>query len=684
MTTYTSRASYKKKDGMLSISDNRTTISWTPAGPGASPITIAITSVTNLQMTPATSPKCSVKIFAKPAKEGDPEFYVFQFTSANNARGEGEAFRDILSPLLQVTRSGTTPQPAAKGDASGTATPAGMVAAPQKKNVKPLWEDDQRLLKDIELQQSLLKANPALQKIFMEALSTKSNNITNTQFMSQFWSARLPLLRSHAFEKSQQRGTYNVLVSLKPRTENGATKLNISREQITLLFTQHPLVLRAYDECVPKIREEEFWSRFAQSRLFKKLRGERIADTDAVDAMLDKYLHVDPVRYQRSEAHLPHIIDLSGNEENHSQRQGNRPDIDMRPANLDKVPIIRTLNELSEKLMSNVAPSDIDPSAPSGMSEEEFDRRTLALRDLKDEQEIQRFVLKIRDQDALFSRGSAESQEMMVGPSDVDSKPTHDPLQLLKTLRSGMETHYPGDSGNLGALIEPAGADEDDDSDEEMTDGPIPKKQKSEAVGSKESMQLASSKILNLLRTRRAQEEVPTSDTNRAKGETFGLTKTIYDRVNLTHATSNEFLHQFWQAFLSGNPDRANELASLYESLVRALERIDSIARDAEQIRQTEIDRIKAHIKETYEATRKRLRINPEKTAPPGATTVKALLGPTRSALERAIQEYKRALEDAQAQSVALGVATAGGVVGATPISLSERSTPQPATAGDI
>lgn len=80
-------------------------------------------------------------------------------------------------------------------------------------------------------------------------------------------------------------------------------------------------------------------------------------------------------------AHVPHIIDIEGNEENHSQRKGNQPDFTMRPSSVDRVPIIRTLNNLSEKLLLKVAPNDVDPSLPIGVDEETYNE--LALRDLQ-------------------------------------------------------------------------------------------------------------------------------------------------------------------------------------------------------------------------------------------------------------------------------------------------------------
>lgn len=98
------------------------------------------------------------------------------------------------------------------------------------------------------------------------------------------------MLRSFAIESSQKRGSYHVLAAVKPREVNGELKMNISAEQVQLIFSQHPLVKRVYDENVPKLNEMEFWSRFFLSRLFKKLKGERITVADSTDAVFDRYL----------------------------------------------------------------------------------------------------------------------------------------------------------------------------------------------------------------------------------------------------------------------------------------------------------------------------------------------------------------------------------------------------------
>jgi transcription initiation factor TFIIH subunit 1 len=249
------------------------------------------------------------------------------------------------------------------------------------------WDDDSRLKADVELQRSLLEESPTLKTMFFESLKTKPESISNSQFTSQFWSTRVNLLRAHAIEKSQTKGSYNVLATMeKAKKEQGsgdAPKMTLTREQVQLIFQQYPLVKRAYDENVPKPLDEiTFWSTFFQSRLLKKLRGEKITENDPTDKYLDKYLNVnletERETVQQVNAHVPHIIDIEGNEENHSQKQGNRPDFTMRPNS--KVPIIRTLNTLSEKIMSQVTPVDGDPSQPIGMDEETFNE--LQLRDL--------------------------------------------------------------------------------------------------------------------------------------------------------------------------------------------------------------------------------------------------------------------------------------------------------------
>ncbi|KAF5860911.1 RNA polymerase II transcription factor B subunit1 [Aspergillus alliaceus] len=614
-------AAYKKKDGTLTMSQDGQSISWIPAAGGATgTITLPVAQVTNLQQTPASNPKVMLKIFVLPpdVPANSSEQYVFNFTAGANARAEADAIKDALSAAIQSAKTAQiapTPSPA-PGAGEGMSTAMAFASAVSSKSS---WDDDRQLKGDVELQQSLLKSDANLQRMFMESLHTKPDTLTAGQFMSQFWSTRIHLLRAHAIERSQTRGSYNVLSTLKPRVEDNVTKLNISKEQIQLIFNQHPLIRRVYDENVPKLSEAQFWSRFFQSRLFKKLRGERLAETDATDAILDKYLAVDEHGNLPREAHVPHFLDLEGNEGNNSQRQGNRPDLDMRWSAPDKVPIIRTLNSLSEKIMANVTPADGDPHAPIGMNEDTFNE--LQLRDLHGDEEQNRVLLNIPDQSRFFSAQTKDTE-------DEQNRlfAQQDPEKILGELRKEIEQSLPDDgTAPLGRLVEP----------EELSDD----EKNSQEPGSRITLQKSSAQILTAIRDRRSQ-----TDASSTTG-TYGLSSSLYDRLTLTHATTTEFLHQFWQAFLSGNPDRAGELTSLVDSLTRAMERIKAVAQDAEAERRVEVDRLKRHAREVLDATGKKIRLNLS-SVPGGEKAVSQLLGPTIHALETAQAKYKVALAE--------------------------------------
>ncbi|PYI06500.1 RNA polymerase II transcription factor [Aspergillus sclerotiicarbonarius CBS 121057] len=611
-------AAYKKKDGTLTIAQDSQSISWIPAAGGAAgTITLPVSQITNLQQTPASNPKVMLKIFVLPpnAPANSPEQYVFSFTAGANARPEADAIRDALSAAIQAAKTAQNP-PVKEGVSPVMAIANAVSSVGQVKNP---WDDDKRLQGDVELQQSLLKSNPVLQRMFMESLHTKPDTLSAGQFMTLFWSTRLHLLRAHAIERSQTRGSYNVLSTLKPRVEDSVTKLNISKEQIQLIFNQHPLVKRVYDENVPKLSEQQFWSRFFQSRLFKKLRGERISETDPTDMILDKYLTADESGNLPRDAHVPHFLDLAGNEVNNSQRQGNRPDVDMRPSSVEKVPIIRTLNMLSEKIMANVAPAD----GEAHTSAEDGTYNELQLRDLRGDEEQNRILLNVKDQSRFFSsqNKSAEDEQNKLFAQQ-------DPSKILGNLRGELGRNLPeGGAAPLGKLVEPQ---ENEDEDEQKFVN---------VVGSRPNLKRASTQILEAIRDRRTQNEGSSS------AGTYGLSPALYDRLTLTHATTTEFLHQFWQAFLSGNADRAGEVASLVESLNRAMERIKSVAQDADAERQVEIGRLRQHAREVLEKTGRKIKISLASVGG-GEQTVNRLLGPTIRALETALAKYNQALAE--------------------------------------
>lgn len=575
-----------------------------------------------------------LKIFAQAPGTPESEAHVFSFTSATVARAEANAIKDALQDSIQVAKSGNALPAAPVGGASSAAMAmAGAVTSTSgSENTTKSWYDDDKLKQDRSLQISLLKANPSLAKTFAESQRTKPESITKSQFSAQFWSTRTHLLRAHAIEKGQSRGTYNVLSTIKEYTVDNTKKVDVGREQIQMIFSLHPLVKRVYDENVPKLSENAFWSRFFQSRLFKKLKGEKIVESDSLDNILDKYLQDedDAERAQRvTAAHVPHIIDVEGNEQNHSQRKGNRFDRTMRTETEGRVPLYKTLNALSEKLLAQVAPHDVDPSLPIGLDEETFN--SLALRDLQGDAEENRVILNIKDQSRFFDsdRESSVSANALLYAKQ-------DPAKVLLSVKADLSQL--SFSTNLQTAI---GVDDDSDTDDDD-----PSAAKKSHVGSKASLSAATAQILAAISERRARsDDLSSTGSTTAQSSTCGLSTTIYDNLSVCHATTTEFLQHFWSVFLSGDPARAIEIASRLESLDRALGRIQAIADDAETERQFEISKIRSQIQENFDRTGKRKKMEYEST-PGGAKVVNQLLAPTVKAIEVVTREYRKALAE--------------------------------------
>lgn len=593
------------------------------------------THILDLQQTPETAAKVMLKIFEKADNGADPATYLFHFNTSE-AKSEAKAVKDVLSKILADMRSNDAgvPRPSVGTPTSGSiSTPAGVgsgsaaMAFASAVNSQPpsstRWFDETQLKNDIELQQSLMKKDKSLHQTYMEAITTKPESISGAAFNSQFWSTRTNLLRAHAIEINQKKGAYNVLSTVKPRTVDGELKLNISVEQVQMIFAQHPLVKRIYNENVPKLSEADFWSRFFLSRLSKKLRGERVTENDAQDPLFDKYdasENTQGVQSKIMSQSVPHIIDLEGNEENQGGfKGGNAKDVEMRPRS--NIPIVKTLNSLSEKIMANVAPSDVydnDAHAERDAFSE------LALRDLRGDNAERRIMLNVKEQNKFFSKQDASPSE------NARIFATQRPQEVLSKIRSALR-QFEEDSSD-GASLQAAIAFEDEsDSDDED--------KKHVQVGSRAAIKAAEMEVMDGVLQQRAQKYGHSTDAT----SPMGLPSSITEKCSLTHATSIEFLHQFWTAFLSGDPDRAAELQYLAESLKRSVARITAVAEDADKERESIIRKRKQEIRDHFERTGKKIRWKSDMVGG-GRDAVLKLMQPVLHALDKAQADYSRAL----------------------------------------
>ncbi|KAI0595778.1 TFIIH p62 subunit domain-containing protein [Biscogniauxia sp. FL1348] len=643
MAVPTGAAAYKKKDGILTLSPDQKSVIWTPnAAPGGPPtVSLLISNVTNLQQTPDTAAKVMLKIFEKAPGAAEPTPYLFHFNSNSDPRAEANAIRDLLSRLIAgaKTNDPSVPRPAAAGTAtppgaggSGSGAMAFASTAVSRATTAHLFDND-ALKNDIALQQSLLKFDRNLAQMYMEGRKTKPESMSDATFNTHFWSARINLLRAHAIEANQRKGPYNVLAQVKPTLQQSMDpskpselKMKFSVEQIQMILNQHPLVKRIYNEHVPPLETNEFWERFFLSKLSKKLRGERVTGLEMPDKIFDSYDEYEDITAFSSKLlsqHVPHIIDVEGNEENQGGfKSGNRKDVEMRPRGRKDVPIIQTLNSISGKLLANAVPADNDPTTQTGLDDDTY--RELALRDLQGDTEESRIMLNIKEQSRFFSSETSTVSETAA----IYAK--QKPAKVLKDVQGDLASLQGDGAGGIDIQAS-LGINDDSESEDEGERQPH--------VGSRLSRKDAQKQILDSILQRRAQLYGHSSDETMP----MGLPADIAATCNLTHATTMEFLHQFWSAFLSGDPDRAAELGYLAEALKRSKERIEAVASSAEKVREEQIKKRRAEIVQHYERTKKKIKFN-AKMVPGGQDAVTKLMSPVVHSLDKAIADYQKAL----------------------------------------
>lgn len=358
---------------------------------------IPLNNLNKLQASPDTSPKMLLKLFY--VDQGSPEVKDVKLTFNN--RQTMNAVKETLQTIVarQKTVIKDTPAPGNEPgtSANGTPVPAnsnsnGQSPAPGDplhfSNRESL--SDSALLKNRQLQQKLLLEDKILRNIFTQSVIKFKLSPTI------FWSSRVSQLRTYALTISQHRGPYNVLSTIRPvATSDNQVNVNVTRDTINEIFETYPIIRRAFDELVPvKLNEGEFWSRFFNSKLFRRLRGDKINTTNSRgDVVIDKYLYVDADFVEEEEKNknqtvaaptpeehpINKFIDLLGNEVDNSQKLGLSPDFTMKFSDDDAtksdsqlrndgrshknenemVILMRNMNKLSNKMVTiNTTPSN--------------------------------------------------------------------------------------------------------------------------------------------------------------------------------------------------------------------------------------------------------------------------------------------------------------------------------------
>ena len=455
-----------------------------------------------------------------------PEKHRFDFNSSSAAEDQ-DVFTELMSNLIKKIKT----QPEA-----GPGTPSGLERSEASHKVpdNSTSQDDPedlRLIRDVKLQEVLTREKPSVAQELRHAIANKAQSVSLRDLTHDFWSSRLPMLRSFAAEHGQKAGQFNVFPHIRAQTVDGESRIDLRKEVIDLLFEQHPVAKRAYSDLVPKVFSNPagFWKAFLNSKLYKKLRGEKTADVTG-NAHIDKYLDYSAAT---AEASIPRYDDLEGNEQNHSQRKGNQPDITMRASTGETLQTFKSLNHISQALMSHIDPNEA----------ESFD---LQLHDLQSATPDNRVILNVQDQTLFTSskRDPASDEAALFAklkPRDVVQEIRNDVTHKIRL----------DEMISVDDLDDGDDAEDDDDEDEDLN--------KSRAFNT-----AATGSLQAFRRQRRLDFSTAPSNAPAA--------------LTTSHQALAWTLKRFWTIFLSGDASRAAELEGVVSQLGTQLGNIESAA----------------------------------------------------------------------------------------------------------
>lgn len=441
---------------------------------------VPLNNLSRLQASPETSPKMLLRLFYMLQGSTDVHDVKLTFNNRQTMNVVKEALQTIVARQKTVIKdNGTpnlgsaTPQPGTPAPYSGTGSQ--LLARDPLDFSKPESLSSAELLKNRQLQQKLLLEDRVLRSIFTETV------INFKLHPSIFWSSRINQLRTFALTISQHRGPYNVLSTIKPvATSENQVNVNVTRDTINEIFETYPIIRKAHNDLVPKkLSEGEFWSRFFNSKLFRRLRGDKVNNSNSRgDVIIDKYLdeNVEPSaeeptsqsNIQSSEdKRVNKTIDLLGNEVDNSQKLGVAPDFTMKFSNendkkegpmgrsegggdrkeSEMIILMRNMNKLSSKMISYNTHNSLDSANPTEPPEDI--EQELEIADLKDSEDVGYVELRMDFDSARYSLqadkpdlSNAESLKKEDTPGFLNGnlfKPVQNGIDLTATYNKNSE-----------------------------------------------------------------------------------------------------------------------------------------------------------------------------------------------------------------------------------------------------
>lgn len=581
MSTVSGACSVKNVSGMLHILEEVTpsVLEW-KAIDQLKIVTIALNKLKKLQAPKESSNKLMLRILYD--QDGEEKDLRLSFTNRPTMNNIKESLQTIIARLKTIIKDSPTPaiaSPAPNQTPSATSPPKTAASSNDMMLfTNPDSLSDASLLKNHQLQQKYLLEDKNLRNIFTQSV------IKFKLSPNVFWSTRLNQLRTYALTISQHRGPYNVLSTIKPvATSDNQVNVNVTRDTINEIFDTYPIVKRAFDDLVPaKASEGEFWSRFFNSKLFRRLRGDKINTINTRgDVVLDKYLYIDvnyldteekPNENNEENTEVKKIIDLRANQDDNSQKLGNKPDITMRflddtdkttkvkskgPGQENEMIILmKNMNKLSSKIisMNSILEANTVNNIPkrggsSELSPNEIDEfeEELNLNDLNDHEELKYIQLNISN------NINYENPVLDIKDDVSTTSITNTPIEDIKQYYKNCGFYQ--NSINLNDIYQ---------NKENVID---------KSVSDFITITKHNSKIYKIINNFKDSNQLNFQNNNNI------INDSIYQQLITFNITIMEFLSHFWSIFLNGNnPIQLKKIfASLRQCKSNLNELIDNI-----------------------------------------------------------------------------------------------------------
>lgn len=464
MSSISGACMVSKISGMIHIREDTTplVLEWN-AIDQLKTVAIPLNSLTNLRASKETAPKMMLLVLYKLNNDQDEKELRLTFTNRPTMNNIKDSLQTIVARQKTVIKDSPTPMPSSSAPSTpvplSSANSAGSTSTSNMLSfTDPQSLSDLSLLKNHQLQQKLLLEDKNLRNTFTQSV------INFKLSPNVFWLTRLNQLRTYALTISQQKGPYNVLSTIKPvASSDNQVNVNVTRDTINEIFGTYPIIRKAFDDLVPsKFPEGEFWSRFFNSKLFRRLRGDKInTSNERGDFVLDNYLYIDLDFVEKedadesnkqtklpdkSEVQVNKFLDLLGNEEDNSQKLGNMPDITMRysddvnkqnallnPTVRGKTPqkgqenemiiLMKNMNKLSSKMVHMSAESESHKTQDDDLSAAEVNEyeQELNLHDLNEIEDLKYVELNINTKSHIMFADSQEDSTQNVSPDELSA-----------------------------------------------------------------------------------------------------------------------------------------------------------------------------------------------------------------------------------------------------------------------